>query len=113
MKNAFFSLLAVIFTAILFGTSVFSYLRYYTFAPGYIAYLIFMLGALVATDLKFAQNQFRTSAGSFVVLAFCVFVTFHFHKQEALFLLLLIVFSLTWDCVSYWQSKNYWDRYRP
>lgn len=109
-KNAFFSLLAVVFTAILFGTSVFSYLRYYTFAPGYIAYLIFMLGALVATDLKFTQTQFRTSAGSCVVLAFCVFVTLHFHKQEALFLLLLIVFSLTWDCVSYWQSKNYFNR---
>ncbi|MBO67039.1 MAG: hypothetical protein CL398_01890 [Acidiferrobacteraceae bacterium] len=109
-KNAIFSLLGVFLTAILFGTSVFSYLRYYTFAPGYIAYLMFLLGALVATDLQFNRNRLKASGSSLLILLSCFFVTVHFHKQEALFLLLFIVYSFTWECASYWRFKNNWNR---
>ena len=79
---------SVIFSFLLFGTSVFSFARYYSFAPVGITFPIFLLATTLVLE-KFGDSLAITRSiqnislfiGSLVA---CLF----FHKQEGMFLLL-------------------------
>jgi len=89
-----FSLIAVGLTFLQFGTDLFSYVRYYTFSPGPISYLVF-LGSCVALD-RFNQHPIVGAgllrSGTFLLLA--SLTTYFLHKQELLFISVVLLFYL-------------------
>ena len=78
-----------IFTLLMFGTSVFSYLRYYVFAPAFLVYLIYLLAGFVVIDLVVNQRPPRRLVVPVITVVLGVLVSYTVHRQEALFIIAL------------------------
>ena len=79
-----------VFTALLFGTSVFSYLRYYVFAPAFLPYLIYLLVGLVVVESMVNRRQAVSLTETATTTALGLFVSYIVHRQEALFIAVLV-----------------------
>ena len=81
--------LSVLLTSLTFGTSIFAFIRYYVFGPVFMNYLLFLYAGL----LLFSQRDkiLGTQLPTKIFLISLIFlVTYLFHKQEALFILVSI-----------------------
>ena len=87
-----FSLMAVIVTFIYFGTGLFSYVRYYTFAPAPLCYLLFIGTGLYLCDVKKWPTTFQALASPAIFVSCSIFITYTLHKQEALFIIAITLF---------------------
>jgi hypothetical protein len=81
----------------LFGMGIFSYFRYYLFAPGYFAYVLYLFILALLASFEFGKSSIKksvTTVGASVVVGMLAYVI---HKQEALFILIatvcIVVFS--------------------
>ena len=79
-----------VFTALLFGTSVFSYLRYYVFAPAFLPYLIYLLVGLVVVESMVNRRQAVSLTETTTTTGLGLFVSYIVHRQEALFIAVLV-----------------------
>jgi hypothetical protein len=90
-QERLFGLVATILTAVIFGTSVFSFFRYYIFAPAYVTFPIFLY--LAALSWRLFESKKSADLGIFkttVLISIGIWVLYCFHRQEALFLLLFL-----------------------
>lgn len=81
----------VIFTLLLFGTNVFSYLRYYLFAPAYVNYLIFLLCAYLVVVVVFSDDELKNHGRDVTTIVVGVVLAYVVHRQEALFICVVIL----------------------
>ena len=86
---------------LLFGMGIFSYFRYYLFAPGYFAYVLYLFILALLTSYEFERGSLKRSiatVGAAVAVGILVYVV---HKQEALFILIatlsIVVFSFAYS----------------
>jgi len=86
-----FGLISTFVVALTFGTSVFAFIRYYIFAPVLVTYPIYLYFAVrLCRNLSDASlaSLYRNQTAWLTVVGLCVL--YFFHRQEALFLLLVI-----------------------
>jgi len=78
-----------VLTVLIFGTSVFSYLRYYVFAPAFLVYLVYLLAGFVVVESVVHPRQSVGLIRSAVTVTLGVLVSYAVHRQEALFITVL------------------------
>jgi len=96
IQNHILGLSAVLLTVMFFGVGVFSYVRYYAFAPGYFCYVLYLWAVLsmqqcIATDMLVGQR-----VGRLIVPVGVALLTLQIHKQEAMFTVLALFFTVWW-----------------
>jgi len=89
-RAALFGIIASLLTVGMFGTSVFSFARYYVFAPGYFSYLIFLLAAFLVVSFPSELSSIRRLTSRVALIGIAGIVTYLVHKQEALFLIIVL-----------------------
>lgn len=88
-RTRLLSLVATLLIALHFGVNVFSYLRYYSFAPTMFAFVIFLTGlTIVSNSVK--ENQTKLSLKQWLSLSAFTMALLSIHMQEAIFLILYI-----------------------
>jgi len=99
-----FGILVIIAFYIFFGTNVFSYVRYYTFAPTYLAYLIYLFAVGRCYQvIGLPTHLERLHELGWVVLS--LIAVYLVHKQEALFIFCVLGTSI---CVAIpWYLTNH------
>ena len=85
-----FALVSALLTLGLFGTSVFSFVRYYVYSPAYFSYPIFLLGVYLTTSVQPIWTMGRIDIYKLLLIGICIAVTYFLHKQEAMFLVIFI-----------------------
>jgi len=102
---------ALILTVLFFGTSIFSYWRYYVLSPAYLMYPVFIYCGYLCIQQFFGGNVERSKLGVAITIGLGLLVSFKFHKQECLFLILVI-----WSCSALAlvnRVSKYFQRGRP
>ena len=69
---------------------MFSYLRYYVFAPAFLPYLIYLLVGLVVVESMVNRRQAVSLTETATTTALGLFVSYIVHRQEALFIAVLV-----------------------
>lgn len=98
-------LLSAFLTLTLFGTSSFSFARYYVFAPAYFAFPVFFFGIFIASELVKRGHARGEGANLVGLLLVCFVVTYLVHKQEALFLFAFITTLGSFSIFSFLMGK--------
>jgi hypothetical protein len=96
--------LSLVLTVLMFGTSIFSYVRYYILSPGYLMYPVFLYCASICVQL-FSSPRKDEDVSCIIFLALGLCVTFNFHKQECLFVLLVV-----WTCWVVWTCHHAYEK---
>jgi hypothetical protein len=78
--------LSAVLTLVMFGTSSFSFTRYYTFSPAYFSFLIFFLGIVIFAEMAKTNGSRAELVSRGGIFLACLAVTYLVHKQETLFL---------------------------
>lgn len=100
--KALIGFLAAILTLFIFGTATFSFVRYYSFFPSIFALPLFYTSIVVFLDYLEKENvKYKT----LLLLPLFFIVMLLVHRQEALFLLILVFGISTWKAVQTY-SKN-------
>ena len=89
-KRHFLEILAVVFTLTMFGTSSFSFVRYYVFAPAFFSFPLFLFGVSIVGGYKYRPQSSGYTVLTAALLISCLLVTYLVHKQETAFLLVFI-----------------------
>jgi len=89
-RAQFYGLLGALFTLIAFGTTVFSYVRYYVFAPGYLCFPLFLYACHMIALGPRGSKEIESLFFRIGIIVVTVIVCGFFHKQEAL---LIAIFS--------------------
>lgn len=105
-KNKHVALAGAIFSLGYFGTNVFSFYRYYTFAKTFFAYIAFLEAMIILVE-SMRMRRLSVIFFSFPLIVFCIFT----HMQEALLicmqmLIAPIIMSLLVDN----HNKELWTR---
>lgn len=90
---------SMFFFSIHFGVNVFSYIRYYTFAPTFLNYVLYL--AAVATFARFTQDKRIDFKGAAVLVALVAAMAL-VHLQEAMFTCIMAFIILI---VAAWQAN--------
>jgi hypothetical protein len=90
-------LLAVFFVFTQMGINVFSYVRYYSYAPTMVNFCVYFTGLVCALDIFEKQGD---SIRSVTLIAIAVFTSYFIHDQEALFIILSCLLLLVWGCLA-------------
>jgi hypothetical protein len=83
-------IVAVIGTFCFFGTSIFSYVRYYVFAPTFGVYPLYLLSLVFVGRLVSGSKSRESRPLSLLGLTLAVFVSWHVHRQESIFIISVI-----------------------
>lgn len=86
-----------------FGLSVFSYVRYYVYAPTILSYVVYL--SALACVLKFLEGPGTDFRLPFVGAVLCV-VAAAVHKQEGLFIVVMTGAILLVEFVRVWRERN-------
>ena len=89
-RASLFGLLSALLTLGVFGTNVFSYVRYYVFSPAYFSYPLFLFGVYLVTTLGQTAVERRKTVSTVSLVGICLGILYFVHKQEAMFLLIFI-----------------------
>ena len=80
-----------------FGMGIFSYFRYYLFAPGYFAYVLYLFILALLASFKVDRRSQKKSIATLGIAVAVGILAYVIHKQEALFILVstvcVVVFS--------------------
>lgn len=109
-QRLFAALLATFFVASHLGLNVFSYIRYYSFAPTMLNMTIYFAAIAVICEL-FKWQEKQLSYALFLLLA--LFTTMSIHSQEALFILLMGGMMLAWHAFLPQRAALEINRYFP
>lgn len=90
VKSNYYTALSILLSGTIFGISCYSYFKYYTFAPTFIAFIFFFESIILFYESKNKVNKIPYVIG---IILLCI-QSFIFHKQELLFILLFIYFLL-------------------
>jgi len=83
------SILATLFVATHLGVNVFSYIRYYSFAPTMLAYVVYL--TTIVTFLQLIRTHlFSSFITLFLSIIAFIFTALTVHNQEALFILIIL-----------------------
>jgi hypothetical protein len=109
-SRLFAALLATFFTASHMGINVFSYLRYYSFAPTMLNMTIYFASLIAILELFKWQSQ-QVAYSIFLLLG--LFAGIAIHMQEALFILCMGAMMLLWYALLPKRFALRLDRYFP
>jgi hypothetical protein len=84
------SAIAAVAMLLMFGVGVFAYFRYYTFAPGFFAYILYLFSFNCLFILTQKGYSPVNRVSSTLVLPILGFVVYLVHRQEALFIALMV-----------------------
>jgi hypothetical protein len=96
--------LAVFFVFTQMGINVISYVRYYSYAPSMLNFVVYFTGLVCALNLFEKQdNAFR----SVLLLLIAIWVSYLVHEQEAVFIVLACTLLLIWRCLEIiWNMRH-------
>lgn len=86
LHDKYFALCGSLLSLGYFGTNIFSFYNYYTFARTYLAYIVFV-EAMILLVSAVHKKSFLPILGIFPLLIYCYFN----HDQEALFIILQVI----------------------
>jgi hypothetical protein len=105
-----FGLITAGVVCLTFGTSVFSFVRYYVFAPAFLTYPIYLYLAVCIGKRLIADDIYTLCKSSEAWLVLIGLpVLYLFHRQEALFLLIFLVagvFVRVCENIAQWLARN-------
>jgi hypothetical protein len=94
-------------TLLMFGTSVFSYLRYYIFAPTFLVYLIYLFSGFLAIDLIVNERLHRKFFIRAITVFLGILVSYVVHRQEALFIVSMLIAGVAYVVLTdVWRVKK-------
>ena len=99
------SAIATVGMLLMFGVGVFSYFRYYTFAPGFFSYILYLFS--LSCLYTFTQKEHSTinRVRSAVLVPVLGVVVYLIHRQEALFIFLMFSISALYVIIDYCLTK--------
>ena len=94
--------LSVFFVFTQMGVDVISYVRYYSYAPSMLNFVVYFTGLVYALNL-FEQKGCALRSMSLIVIA--TFTAYLVHEQEALFIIITCGLLALWRC-----AETVWDK---
>ena len=79
-----------ILTVLAFGTSVFSYVRYYVFAPSFVCYPIYIACAYLIVRYTLSRNSSQNPLEQYLIVLVGIVITYITHRQEALYIVVVL-----------------------
>ncbi len=89
-RKSHLALITVILAQLTLGTTVYNYFRYYAFAPGLLAMILLLDTIAISSTLKYKKSQFL----KFCFLGLFFLVSWLMHKQEAILIGTIVLFTL-------------------
>ncbi|MBF0236857.1 MAG: hypothetical protein HQM12_04065 [SAR324 cluster bacterium] len=107
-RHSIISTLAVVLSCLTWGVDIYSFYRYYTFAPAFFC-MTLVFDGLVLSWLYFQKlpiNWWSALIRFGSILFLFLIASFFSHKQEALFLGILFCFATLFFCLSRYRDKT-------